>query len=69
MKLTKAEYRLLDALKDVGWTWPRQYMQPSTCRVASRMRARGLISKRAWDKGYVVATALGKRSQQLKEST
>lgn len=62
MKLTPAEYRLLDAQKDLKCGYALVILKVSTKRCANRMRLRGLISKRAWTKGYVVATALGKRS-------
>jgi hypothetical protein len=63
MKLSPTEYKILNRLTlVVGETLPRDWLMPSTRRVASKMRKRGLISKRAWDNGFVTATALGKRS-------
>lgn len=63
MKLSAAEYKVLDHLdRIVGGSTFREWLNPQARRVASKMRFRGLISKRAWDKGRVSATALGKRS-------
>lgn len=63
MKLSPTEYKILNRLTlVVGETLPREWLMPSTRRIASKMRMRGLLSKRAWDRGEVVATALGKRS-------
>lgn len=63
MKLTPAEYKILNRLTlVVAETLPRQWLMPNRRRSARRMVNKGLISRRAWTKGYVVATALGKRS-------
>lgn len=61
MKLTPAEFKILNQLTlVVGETLPVAWLHPLRRRTARLMRNRGLISKRAWTKGYVVATALGK---------
>jgi hypothetical protein len=61
VKLTPTEYDLLDTLV---WVEPirKTLLRASRRSLAARMRTKGLLSKRAWSKGYVVATALGKRS-------
>lgn len=63
MKLTKAEYRLLDLLdRVVGNTIPLDWYKPSARRTAKRMSTKGLISKRMLADGIVKATAAGRRS-------
>lgn len=61
MKLTKAEYRLLDALNDVGML---EYaaLKPSVRAMVQRLRNRGLISKRHFWRGTVTMTMAGRRS-------
>lgn len=63
MKLTKTEYKILNRLTMVvGETLPLDWLRPSTRRAATKMRDKGLISKRAWWKGDLAATAAGRRS-------
>jgi hypothetical protein len=62
MKLTKAEYELLDGLIRIRGTWPLDWMKPATRACAKRMRSKGLLSKRWFDQGYAAITAAGKRS-------
>ena len=63
MKLTKAEYRLLDALHYRGWSaqTPRDFIC-SRRDLERRMIAKGLLSKRAQANGKIAATAAGRRS-------
>lgn len=63
MKLTPAEYKLLDAVLSVeGGLWYRNLKRWPRL-VARRAKDRGLINKRTLKyAGLVVATALGKRS-------
>lgn len=66
MKLTKAEYRLLDsALNSSNMMFSNGFMFTEG-RVSRKLVhdaiLKGLISQRAWKKGYVVATAAGRRS-------
>jgi hypothetical protein len=68
MKLTPAEYKLLDELHMRAWSG--QVSRNALCvrrDLVRRMRVRGLISERAWNRGYVVATELGKRSHDLNQ--
>jgi hypothetical protein len=62
MKLTSAEYKLLDVLDGFRGAAYRSWFKQESQDLASSMRHKGLISKREWERGYVVATALGKRS-------
>ncbi len=63
MKLTKAEYSLLDALNSVeGGRLRIADLNKRALITAAWMAGKGLLRSRDWDKGYVVATALGRRS-------
>lgn len=63
MRLTAAEYRLLNVMaQTAGGKIPYRNLRHTSRPVASAMSEKGLISKSALDRGYVVATALGKRS-------
>jgi hypothetical protein len=60
-KLTKAEQRALHALHVRAWS--EQTSRNVLCLrrdLERRMLARGLISKRAFSKGYIAATAAGR---------
>lgn len=68
MKLTKTEYKILNRLTlVVNATLPIDWLMPSTRRVARQMRNKGLLSKRAWHKGNITATASGRRSHSYGE--
>lgn len=63
MRLTKAEYDLLDALNNIqGGQIFYAWLKPAKRTMAKRMRERGLLSKRAFAKGLIEATAAGRRT-------
>lgn len=64
MKLTPAEYKLLDELNSLeGGKMLANDLNKRMMVIAAWMAgSKGLLRAREWDKGYVVATALGKRS-------
>lgn len=63
MKLTKAEYKIINRLTlVVGEALPIDWLLSSTRKVARQMRNKGLLSKRAWHNGTIKATAAGRRS-------
>lgn len=63
MKLTPTEYKLLDGLDSIeGGRLRVSDLKRSVWEIAGHLRNKGQINKREWDKGYVVATATGKRS-------
>lgn len=65
MRLTKAECRILNQLAMVeGGSLRIDWLMPSPRRVARQMRDKGLLSKRAWLKGSIVATAKGHNSHK-----
>lgn len=63
MKLTPAEYKLLDEVQQNGGSILAHLdRKPEYIALIGGLLTRSLISKRAWNDGRVVATALGKRS-------
>jgi len=61
MKLTAAEYKVLDALHCVqGGKMPLDWLRSR--KIAKQLRYKKLISSRDYDNGIVSATALGKRA-------
>lgn len=63
MKLSPAEYKLLDVMtRVVGNALPTEWLKPSQKRVAARMRTKGLLTKRYpyWAK----ATKLGLKAHR-----
>lgn len=65
-KLTKAEYRVLHALHSRAWS--EQTSRNVLCvrrDLERRMLSEGLISKRAFMKGFIAATEAGKRQYDL----
>lgn len=63
MKLTPAEYKLLDGLDCIDSGMCDYYaLRPWAKRAARSMFEKGLLDNREYLDGRVVATALGKRS-------
>lgn len=62
MKLTPAEYKLIAESEIIEGGTPIKWLIPEAKALAERMCAKKLLRLRDHIKGYVVATALGKRS-------
>ena len=65
-KLTKAEYRVLHALQLRAWS--EQTSREVLCirrDLERRMLSDGLISKRAFAKGFIAVTDAGKRQYEM----
>jgi hypothetical protein len=63
VKLTAPEYRLIDQLdRVVHNTMNIDWLNPSTLAMARRMKTKGLLRKREWNRGSIRATQAGLRS-------
>lgn len=63
MRLTRAEFKLLDGLNNIqGGALLVRDLNKKTLVTAAWMAGKGLLRAREWDKGRVVETALGRNS-------